>query len=126
MTAGTSPHAGSPSSRWTDASAILALAGAGLRPARRSDRKINWNRFARGAAALHLLAVLLIVSMAWRGQLGEDSVGAGLPALHLPAAIATGAAAALLRDCEPGEWTVRSLRRTAERPQRRALSCSPR
>ena len=105
MTPGTSPHVGSPSSRWTDASVILARAGAGLRPARRSDRKINWNRLARGAAGLHLLAVLLIVSMAWQSQLGGNAAGAGLPALQLLLLIATGAAAALLA-LRPGEWTV--------------------
>src|SRR5262245_50228296 len=103
MTAGTSPHEGSLSTRWTDAAAVIegARAGAGLWPARDRDRKIDdrtidWSRLARGAAVLHLLVVGLIVSLAWQGQLVVDAVRGGLPALYLLVLIATGAAAALL------------------------------
>ncbi len=107
MTAGTSTHEGSLSSRWTDAATILARAraGAGLWPARRPDRRIDWSRLARGAAALHLLAVVLIVSIAWHGRLAADAAGGGLPALHLLVLVATGAAAALLA-LRPGEWAA--------------------
>jgi signal transduction histidine kinase len=105
MTPGTSPHAGSLSSRWTDAAAILARAAAGLLLARRLDRAINWSWLARGAAALHLLALMLIVSMAWQDRVGMDAATGGLPALHLLVLIATGAAAALL-GLRPVEWAV--------------------
>jgi two-component system cell cycle sensor histidine kinase PleC len=49
--------------------------------------------------------VLLIVSMAWRGQLGGDAAEGGLSGLHLLLLIATGAAAGLLA-LRPGEWAV--------------------
>lgn len=104
MTPGTSPHEGTLSSRWTDASAMLAGAAAGLWLTRRLDRRINWSWLARGAAALHLFALVLIVSMAWQDRLAADAAG-GLPALHLLVLIATGAAAALLA-LRPHEWAV--------------------
>jgi hypothetical protein len=103
MTARTSPHGGSLSGRRADAAAIVgrALATAGLWPVRDG---IDWGRLARGAAALHLLAVVLIVGLAWRG-LAVDAPGGGLPALHLLVLVATGAAAALLA-LRPSEWAA--------------------
>ena len=104
MTQGTSPHEGSLSGQWTVASAMLAGAAAGLWPARRVDRGINWTWLARGAAALHLFALVLIVGVAWQDGLAADAA-AGVPALPLLVLIATGAAAALLA-LRPGEWAV--------------------
>jgi signal transduction histidine kinase len=124
MTPGTSLHAGSLSSRWTDASAILARAGAGLRPARGSDGKVDRSRLARGAAALQILAVLLILGMAWQGRLGGDAAGGGLPTLHLLVLIAAGAAAALLA-LRPDEWKTPAApddRRTAVPTGRQLLA----
>jgi signal transduction histidine kinase len=104
MTQGTSPHEGSLSGQWTDASAMLAGAAAALWAARGLDRRINWSWLARGAAALHLFALVLIVSMVWRDGAAPDPA-AGVPVLHLLVLIATGAAAALLA-LRPGEWAV--------------------
>jgi signal transduction histidine kinase len=104
MTQGTSPHEGSLSGQWTDASAMLAGAATGLWPARRVDREIDWSWLARCAAALHLFALVLIVSMAWQDGAAPDAA-AGVPALHLLVLIATGAAAALLA-LRPGERAI--------------------
>jgi signal transduction histidine kinase len=120
MTPGTSPHAGSLSSRWTGASAILARrAAAGLRPARGLDRNINWGWLARGAAALHLFALVLIVSIAGQDRLDVNAAEGGLPALHLLVLIATGAAAALLA-LQPRKWAV-----AAASDDRGAAAASP-
>lgn len=104
MTPGTSPHRGSLSKRWADALAIVAHA-ARLGPAGRLDRKIDWPRLARAAAVLHLLALVLIVTMAWQDGIDAGAPADGLPALHLVFLIATGAAAALL-SLHPGEWAA--------------------
>ena len=103
MTAGTSPHAGSLSSRWTDAAMIFTRTRAGLWPARALDRKINWTWLARGAAALHLLALVLIVGTAWQEGVGLHAAEDGGLSVLLLVLIATGTAAALLA-LRPGEW----------------------
>jgi signal transduction histidine kinase len=88
----------------------LWLTGAGDRAG--EDHSFDWSRLARGAAALHLLAVLLI-GLAWQGRLAVDAEGGGLPALHLLVLVATGAAAALL------------ALRPAGRPASTAASAAP-
>src|SRR5262245_574712 len=103
MTTGTSPHAGSLSSRWTDAAVTLARTRAALWPARALDRKINWTWLARSAAALHLLALVLIVATAWQEGVGLHAAEDGGLSVLLLVLIATGTAAALLA-LRPGEW----------------------
>jgi len=104
MTPGTSPQGGSLSRHWADASGIL-VREAWPWPAGSLDRRINWPWLARGAAAFHLLALALIVTMAWHDQTGASAAMGGLPALHLVFLIATGAAAALLA-VRPSEWAT--------------------
>jgi two-component system cell cycle sensor histidine kinase PleC len=79
-------------------------AAAGPWPGRSPDRRIDWIWLARGAAALHLFALVLIVSMAGQELHAADAAANLLPALHL-VLIATGAAAALLV-LRPREWAV--------------------
>lgn len=97
MTQGTSPQGGSPSNPWADAVAHFARA-ARLWLAGATDMEINWPWLARGAAALHLCGLALLLTMAWHDPLtaGAGAAMGGLPALHLAFLMATGAAAALL------------------------------
>ncbi len=65
-------------------------------PAQAIGFRINWQWLARGAAALHLFGLALIVTMGWHDPsvAGSATIG-GLPALHLAFLMTTGAAAAL-------------------------------
>jgi signal transduction histidine kinase len=97
MTMSTSPHRGSLSQRWADALAIRGRTAGG------ADRRSGRLALARGTALLHLLALGLILIMAWQGEPG--GAAGGLPALHLVLLIATGAAATLVA-LRSGEWAA--------------------
>ena len=95
MTPGTSPHGGSLSQRWAGAAGNSASAAWPWRPGR-FGHKIDRQWLARGAAALHLLALAVIVTMAWHDGTGAVAAADGMLALHLVFLMATGAATALL------------------------------
>jgi signal transduction histidine kinase len=94
MTLGTSPQWGIPSRSGADA---IEFGRAPHWPAHVADFKIGWGWLARGAAALHLFGLGLIMTMGWYdpSATGAGATIAGLPALHLAFLMTTGAAAAL-------------------------------
>jgi signal transduction histidine kinase len=90
MTPGTSPRPGaSPSSAW--AAAIAAMRGASALLAEGG----GW-WLARGAASLHLAALAVLLTTAWREVAPGEAALAPLADWHLAFLIVTGAAAALL------------------------------
>jgi signal transduction histidine kinase len=90
MTGGTSPRPGaSPSNAW--AAAIAAMRGASA-PLAEGGRW--W--LARGAASLHLAALGVLLTTAWREVAPGEAALAPLANWHLAFLIVTGAAAALL------------------------------
>jgi len=104
MAPGTSPHGGIPFSAWTDTVAHLAATLPALF-ARALDFGMPWPWLARGAAALHLLALGLIMTMAWNdaSASGPGATPISLPVLHLTFLLATGAGAALFAVRGPAE-----------------------
>lgn len=92
MTLGTSPHGRSLSPPGAEA---FADRGA-QRSAPPIGFRINWPWLARGAAALHLLGLVVIVTMGWHDPdaMASATIG-GLQATHLAFLMSTGAAAAL-------------------------------
>ena len=94
MTLGTSPQGGT---LFHPGAEAMEHRGARRWPAHAIDFRVNWQRLARGAAALHLFGLALIVTMGWHDPsiTGLGTIG-GLQALHLAFLITTGAAAAFL------------------------------
>ena len=90
MTPGTSPRPGvSPSSLW--AAAMAAVRGASALLAEGGG---SW--LARGAASLHLAALVVLLTTAWREAAPGEAALAPSAGWHLAFLLATGAAAALL------------------------------
>ena len=89
MALGTSPQWGIPSS---------ATEGEGHSPFTSVRRMLDRPWLAKGAAALHLFGLGLIITLGWHDPVaaGSGATIAGLPALHLAFLMATGAAAAFL------------------------------
>jgi signal transduction histidine kinase len=87
MTLGTSPHRGILCTVRTEAEGVLHA----------GSRMFGGPWLAKGAAALHLFGLGLIITLGWHdpGASGGATV-AGLPAFHLAFLMATGAAAAFL------------------------------
>jgi signal transduction histidine kinase len=94
MTLGTSTQGGT---LFHPGAEAMEHRGARRWPAHAIGFRINWPWLARGAAALHLFGLALIVTMGWHDPTvtGSATIG-GLPALHLAFLMMTGAAAALL------------------------------
>jgi signal transduction histidine kinase len=101
MTLGTSPQGGT---LFHPGAGAMEHRGPRRWPAHAIGFRINWHWLARGAAALHLVGLALIVTMGWHDPTatGSATIG-GLPALHLAFLMMTGAAAALLTLNSRGE-----------------------
>jgi signal transduction histidine kinase len=94
MTLGTSPRWGIPFRRGAEA---IERGGAEHWPLRAAILNMRWHWLAKGAAALHLFGLAMIMTMGWHDPVAAASgaIG-GLPALHLAFLLTTGAAAAML------------------------------
>ena len=119
MTLGTSPQGGT---LFHPGAEAMEHRGARHWPAQAIDFRINWQWLARGAAALHLFGLALIVTMGWHDPsvAGSATIG-GLPALHLAFLMTTGAAAALFtlgsrREEQPLQTTDDSTPRDRRKP----------
>ena len=93
MTLGTSTHGGT---LFHPGAQAMEQRGERRQAIRALSFHVNWQWLARGAAALHLLGIAVIVSMGWHdpAAAGSSTIG-GLPATHLAFLMMTGAAAAL-------------------------------